>query len=68
MQVITVTADGTLRIELTAEEVKKIRTDIEANWTHASAPGKELVCRYVDTLYGEQHPRHRRPTFPGGGF
>jgi hypothetical protein len=67
VQVITVTDDGTLRIEFTAEEAKQIREDIEANWTGASSAGKELV-RYVDTLYGEGRPRHHRPTFPGGGF
>lgn len=67
MQVITVTDDGTLRIEFTADEAKEIRADIEANWTGASSAGKALV-RYVDTLYGEERPRHHRPTFPGGGF
>lgn len=67
MQVITVTDDGTLRIEFTAEEAKQIREDVETNWTQASTAGKELV-RYVDTLYGERRPRHHRPTFPGGGF
>lgn len=67
MQVITVTSDGTLRIEFTADEAKKIRADIEHGWTQASSAGKELV-RYVDTLYGEERPRHHRPTFPGGGF
>lgn len=67
MQVITVAKDGTLRIEFTAEEAKKIRKDIEANWTDASDAGKQLA-RYVDTLYGEERPRHHRPTFPGGGF
>jgi hypothetical protein len=67
MQVITVTKDGTLRIEFTADEAKEIRADIEANWTGASSAGKELV-RYVDTLYGEERPRHHRPTFPCGGF
>ncbi|MEJ8671877.1 hypothetical protein WKI71_36595 [Streptomyces sp. MS1.AVA.1] len=67
MQVITVTDDGTLRIEFTADEAAQIREDIETNWTHATDAGKELV-RYVDTLYGEQRPRHHRPTFPGGGF
>lgn len=67
MQVITVTDDGTLRIEFTAEEAKQIREDIEANWTTASSAGKELV-RYVDTLYGERRARHHCPTFPGGGI
>jgi hypothetical protein len=67
MQVIKVADDGTLRIEFTAEEVKQLRTDVEANWTHASDAGKEFV-RYADALYGEERPRHHRPTFPGGGF
>jgi len=63
MQVITVTADGTLRIEFTADEAKQIRDDLERNWNSDRSPAKEFV-RYVDTLYGEQ----LRPTFPGGGF
>jgi len=67
MQVITVPKDGTLRIEFTAEEVKQLRADVEATWTQASDAGKEFV-RYADTLYGEERPRHHRPTFPGGGF
>lgn len=67
MQVITVTDDGTLRIEFTAEEAKEIRQDIERGWPAASDAGKELT-RYIDILYGEGQPRHHRPTFPGGGF
>lgn len=63
MQVITVTDDGTLRIEFTAEEAKQIREALERNWNSTYSPAKEFV-RYVDTLYGEQ----RRPTFPGGGL
>jgi len=63
MQVITVTKDGTLRIEFTAEEANQIRDALERNWNSTFSPAKEFV-RYVDTLYGEQ----RRPTFPGGGF
>jgi hypothetical protein len=62
MQVITVTKEGTLRIEFTAEEAKQIRDALERNWNSTYSPAKEFV-RYVDTLYGEQ----RRPTFPGGG-
>lgn len=61
MQVITVTDDGTLRIEFTADEAKQIREALERNWNSTFSPAKEFV-RYVDTLYGEQ----RRPTFPGG--
>lgn len=67
MQVITVTDDGILRIEFTADEAKQIREDVESNWTAASSAGKELV-RYINTLYGEERPRHHRPTFPGGDF
>jgi hypothetical protein len=67
MQVITVTKDGTLRIEFTADEAAQIREDIERGWPAASNAGKELT-RYIDILYGEQRPRHHRPTFPGGGF
>ena len=63
MQVITVTDDGTLRIEFTAEEAKQIREALERNWNSTYSPAKEFD-RYVDTLYGEQ----RRPTFPGGGL
>ncbi|MDQ0758710.1 hypothetical protein [Streptomyces canus] len=61
MQVITVTKDGTLRIEFTADEAKQIREALERDWNSTFSPAKEFV-RYVDTLYGEQ----RRPTFPGG--
>lgn len=63
MQVITVTKDGTLRIEFTAEEAKQIRDALERNWNSHYSPAKEFV-RYVDTLYGER----TTPTFPGGGF
>ncbi|HEY6117128.1 MAG TPA: hypothetical protein VI172_14345 [Candidatus Dormibacteraeota bacterium] len=64
MQVITVTDDGTLRIEFTADEAKQIREALERNWNSIYSPAKEFV-RYVDTLYGERTPT---PTFPGGGF
>ena len=63
MQVITVTDDGTLRIEFTADEAKQIRDGLERNWNSVHSPAKEFV-RYVDTLYGERPT----PTFPGGGF
>lgn len=63
MQVITVTDDGTLRIEFTADEAKQIRDALERNWNSINSPAKEFV-RYVDTLYGERPA----PTFPGGGF
>jgi hypothetical protein len=63
MQVITVTDDGTLRIEFTADEAKQLRDDLERNWNSTYSPAKEFV-RYVDTLYGER----AKPTFPGGGF
>lgn len=67
MQIITVTDEGTLRIEFTADAVQKIRADIERGWPAASDVGKELT-RYIDILYGERGQRHHRPTFPGGGF
>jgi hypothetical protein len=66
MQVITVTDDGTLRIEFTADEANQLRQDIERGWPAASDAGKELT-RYINILYGERQ-RHHRPTFPGGGF
>jgi hypothetical protein len=61
MQVITVTNDGTLRIEFTQAEAKQLREDLERNWNSTYSTAKEFV-RYVDTLYGERP----RPTFPGG--
>ena len=61
MQVITVTADNTVRIELTAYEAKAIRDDL-ANGTRSAASVE--FTRYVDHLFGER----RQPTFPGGGF
>jgi hypothetical protein len=67
MQVITVTDDGTLRIEFTADEAKEIREALERNWNSIDSPAKEFA-RYVDFLYGEGQPRHHRPTFPGGGI
>lgn len=61
MQIITVTDDGTLRIELTAEEAKQLREELaERNW---NSTAREFV-RYVDALYGERRP----PMFPGGGI
>lgn len=61
MQVITVTVDNTVRIELTAYEAEQIRGDL-ANGTR-SAVSVEFT-RYVDHLFGERPA----PTFPGGGF
>lgn len=66
MQVITVTDDGILRIEFTADEAEQLRQDIERGWPAASDAGRELT-RYINILYGERR-RHHRPTFPGGGF
>lgn len=66
MQVITITDEGTLRIEFTADEANQIRQDIERGWPAASDAGRELT-RYINILYGERL-RHHRPTFPGGGF
>ncbi|WP_435279318.1 hypothetical protein [Streptomyces sp. 1222.5] len=57
MQIITVTADDTVRIELTAYEAKAIRDD-------PTSPAAREFARYVDFLFGER----RTPTFPGGGF
>jgi hypothetical protein len=67
MQVITVTDEGTLRIEFTADEAKQIRQDIERGWPAASDAGRELT-RYIDILYDERRLQHNGPTFPGGGF
>lgn len=61
MQVITITADNTVRVELTAYEAEQIRDDL-TNGTR-SATSREFT-RYVDHLFGGQPT----PTFPGGGF
>lgn len=61
MQVITVTADNTVRIELTAYEAGQIRNDL-TNGTRSAASLE--FTRYVDHLFGERPT----PTFPGGGF
>jgi hypothetical protein len=63
MQVITVTADGTVRIELGPYEAKAIRDDL-ATGTRSAASLE--FTRYVDHLFGEQPTP--APTFPGGGF
>ncbi|MER6738227.1 hypothetical protein [Streptomyces puniciscabiei] len=62
MQVITVADDGTVRIELTANEAKAMRDDLANSRSHS--PQSREFARYVDHLFGEQSA----PTFPGGGF
>ena len=58
MKVITVTEDGTVRVELTAYEAKAIRDDL-ANGTRSAASVE--FTRYVDHLFGEQ-PAPASPT------
>lgn len=51
MKVITVTDDGTVRIELGPYEAKALRDDL-ANGTRSAASVE--FTRYVDFLFGER--------------
>ena len=63
MQIITLADDGTVTLELTAEEARQIRDNIGNSDSRRVSTAADRLHGYLETTHGPT----RKPRFPGGG-